>query len=184
MTLLLLLPSLLGKLFKFAVAHWRIAVALLAAVVLLGTGYHFGSSRVQAKWDAAKVATAKAVAKVNTAQVAQTAIVQTKVVTKLQVIHDKGATITKEVIRYVPLSTPDLPYGFRLLHDAAAAGVPLPATPSGVDGPAVPAATVAETVSDNYAGCRADAAIIRGWQRWAQRELATTDGAASAVAVH
>lgn len=172
MTIVLLFVSLLGKLGKLIAAHLKAAAVVVAIGALLVVGYHFGEAHVQAKWDAANRATVAAVAKVETKQVAATATVQTQIVTRLQVIHDKGATITKQVVKYVPLSTPDLPYGFRLLHDAAAAGLPLPDAPSGVDGPAVPAATVAATVSDNYAGCRANAAVIDGWHIWADKQAA------------
>jgi hypothetical protein len=174
MIALTLLPALLGKCAKFIGAHLKLVAVILAALALAFIGYHFGARHVQNEWDAQKAATAKAVAAVAVKQDAVTATVQTKVVTRLQVIHDKGATITKEVVKYVPLSTPDLPYGFRLLHDAAAAGLPLPETPGSLDGPAVPAATVAATVSDNYAGCRADAAVIDGWQAWATKQAAAS----------
>jgi hypothetical protein len=154
--------------------HWRAALVALVAAALCALGWHLGAAHVSAQWSAEKVATAAAVAKVAAQQGAVTTQVETKVVTRLQVVHDQGKTITKQVIKYVPLSAPDLPYGFRLLHDAAAAGVPLPDTAGKLDGPAVPAATVAATVSDNYAGCRANAEVIRGWQEWADEQAAAS----------
>lgn len=79
-------------------------------------------------------------------------------------------TITKEVIReipvYIPASTPALPGGFRLLHDAAATGVPLP-SPASQPAPApVAAAAAAETVIDNYAACREQDAAYQRLQQW------------------
>lgn len=79
-------------------------------------------------------------------------------------------TVTKEVIReipvYIPASTPALPGGFRVLHDSAATGVPLP-DPTRQPPPApVAAAAAAETVIDNYAACREQDAAYQRLQQW------------------
>jgi hypothetical protein len=78
-------------------------------------------------------------------------------------------TITKEVIREVPsrvpAGTPDLPGGWRVLHDAAASGE-IPAAPGGADEAPVPAAAAAETVVDNYGACRDTADRLDKLQQW------------------
>lgn len=78
-------------------------------------------------------------------------------------------TVTKEVIREVPsrvpVGTPDLPGGWRVLHDAAATGA-IPPAPGGADASPVPAATAAETVVENYGVCRDTADRLDKLQQW------------------
>lgn len=64
-------------------------------------------------------------------------------------------TIIKEVDKYVPSTLPLLPPGFRVFHDAAAAGK-APVDTAGADAPPVAPSTVAATVAANYANCRYD----------------------------
>ena len=77
-------------------------------------------------------------------------------------------TITKEIIRevpsLVPAGTPDLPPGFRVLHDAAAQGVS-PAS-RGADGSPVPAQDAAEAVADNYGTALDNASRLQRLQQW------------------
>ena len=79
-------------------------------------------------------------------------------------------TVTKTIIEKVPVyvKTDDCPVsgGFRLLHDSAAANEPIPDATAIVDGAAVPAAVVAETVVSNYGTCNANAARLVGLQEW------------------
>lgn len=79
-------------------------------------------------------------------------------------------TITKTIVEkvpvYVPLDSCPLPAGFRLLHDSAAANEPIPDATAIVDGAAIPAAVVAETVVSNYGTCNANAARLAGLQEW------------------
>ncbi|WP_052382182.1 hypothetical protein [Paraburkholderia kururiensis] len=153
-------------------AHWRIALVALVAFVLFALGWHFGAARVTTQWQAEKVATAKAVQKVDAKQGAVTTQVQTKVVTQLKVIHDQGKTIYQKVPFYVPATTPDLPGSFRVLYDAAATGMPLPDAAGGTHAAPVPAQDVARTDTENLTGCRANAAVIKRWQEWAASEAA------------
>lgn len=80
-------------------------------------------------------------------------------------------TITREVPRYVREPAPQCADaglhsgGFRVLHDAAAAGV-VPDPARVVDAPAVGAATAAGTIVDNYAACLDWRAQVIGWQQW------------------
>lgn len=84
----------------------------------------------------------------------------TRYVDRVQEVRTVGATITKEVPRYVTVEADRacvVPVGFVQLHDAAAAGVPPAAT--GAGNPDAPAAgialsAVAETVAGNYTTCQ------------------------------
>lgn len=85
-----------------------------------------------------------------------------KVVEQIAVVTE---TITKEVPVYVPLDSPALPGGFRVLHDAAARGqVPDPAAIP--DAAAVPAQDAASTISKNYGQCREVSARLTLLQDW------------------
>lgn len=82
----------------------------------------------------------------------------------------KVRTITKTIIEkvnvYVPIDSCPMPYGFRVLHDSAAANVEVPSTTSIVDGSTVPAQDVAGTVIENYGTCHATATRLSGLQAW------------------
>lgn len=86
-------------------------------------------------------------------------------------VREKVRTITKELIREVPVRVPadacPLPGDWRVLHDAAASGeVPGPAAAGRADGAPVPAQEAAATVIDNYGTCRDTAERLRGLQRY------------------
>lgn len=101
-----------------------------------------------------------------------TQVVERRVVERVKDIQIVTETITKEVPVYVPLDSPALPGGFRVLHDAAARGeVPDPAALA--DATAVPPAAAAETIAINYGACQADQARLSELQGWlrAQMEL-------------
>jgi len=80
-------------------------------------------------------------------------------------------TVTKEIVRevpvYVPVGTCALPPGWRVLHDAAAAGeVPYP---SGIpDAAPVDPQAAASAVADNYGTCHQNAEQLRALQQWLQ----------------
>lgn len=79
--------------------------------------------------------------------------------------------ITREVPRYVREPAPACADaglhsgGFRVLHDAAAAGV-VPDPARVADAPAVEAGAAAGTIADNYAACLDWRAQVIGWQQW------------------
>lgn len=91
---------------------------------------------------------------------------ETKVVTKyvdrVQVVRERGATITKEVPVYVTAQADaacPVPVGFVRIHDAAAQGTDLAGSAGDPDAPAagVALSTVADTVAGNYTACHANA---------------------------
>lgn len=99
-----------------------------------------------------------------------TQVVEREVVRRVKDIQVVTETIIKEVPVYVPLDSPPLPGGFRLLHDAAASGeVPNPAALP--DAAPATAQDVAATVSANYGTCRLYAARVKGWEEWARQQL-------------
>jgi hypothetical protein len=150
---------------------------LIAALVIgscLAGGFVLGAAHVTKQWNADKLVAAAALAKAQAAQAAVTTQVVTQYVDRVQVVHDAGKTITQQVTKYVPLSAPALPYGFRLLHDAAANGVPLPDTAVSLDGPAVAAQDVASTVSDNYAECHVEFEKLKALQDWVTKQAAAS----------
>src|SRR5690606_35052076 len=125
-----------------------------------------GAQRVQAEWDAS-IARGKAeVARLKSEAGKITVRTETEYVEVEKIIRVKGDTIVKQVPVYVPLDLPDLPGGFRRLHDAAASQESLPDTPTDDDGAPVSPQAVAATVADNYATCHQNAARLTALQGW------------------
>lgn len=76
-----------------------------------------------------------------------------KYVDRVKVIKEAGRVIEKEIPVYIPVGTPDLPSGFRVLHDAAATGsTPAEVEKRTIDTP-VPVKDVASTINYNYEQC-------------------------------
>lgn len=156
------------------------AAALIAAFYFHGTARYAAGVRVtnqardeQAAIDAARID--KLARDLAAAQSAETTRIVTEYVDRVREVRVAGRTILKEVPVYVHANTPDLPAGFRIVHDAAATGVPpVPGTAPGADAGAdsatpaapVPAQVAAATVADNYATCRETAAQLAGLQQW------------------
>lgn len=85
-------------------------------------------------------------------------------------IQTRTKTIIEKVPTYVSANDPPLPGGFRLLHDAAAAGAELP-DPAGIpDAAPVSAQDAARVVAENYGICRADQERFRGLQEWVSEQ--------------
>lgn len=157
---------------------WAFVLVILAFWVYGEARHHAGviegEANTKARWDASNEQQDQADKDLAGKQAQVTETVRTEYVDRWHEIHTKGDTIIKEVVKYVPADTPDLPGGFRLLHDAAAAGeVPDPA--GAADAAPVPAQTVAETVAANYTGCLANAAAIESWQAWATAQANLTE---------
>jgi len=89
-----------------------------------------------------------------------------KTVKEIQVVTE---TITKEVPVYVPSDTPDLPGGWRLLHDAAARGQ-VPSAAGIADAAPASAQDAANTVVANYGACLETAERLRAFQQWAAQQ--------------
>lgn len=158
-----MLPSLLQ--------WWRpIAITLLVAAALTGI-YAKGRNDSTRAWETKEAARQLAEAKRRVAlqqQVDQLAVELEAARAARQVIT---RTITREVPRYVREPAPACADsglhagGWRVLHDAAAAGV-APDSARLADAAPVSAAATADTVTANYAGCHSAADQVEGWQRW------------------
>lgn len=98
--------------------------------------------------------------------------VVTKYVDRVQIVHERGATIIKEVPVYVT-ATADaactVPVGFVQLHDAAAAGIPPVGSAGDPDAPAtgVTLSAIAETNTANYSHYHAAAEQVTALQQLA-----------------
>lgn len=158
----------------------RLVLIVVATVGLLLYIWHLGSVHgqavVQSAWDKQTAAVVKAVDLTHVAQATVTSNVGNETKRSQDIIYLTGKTITKRIPQYVPTTLPLLPAGFRLVHDAAATGVLIPESASGAVGEPVSPQDVASTVSDNYAGCRANADLLDKWAEWAAKEAAVTNG--------
>lgn len=150
------------------------AAIIIGLVIALLVALLFGQSARHSAKDSAQQAKA-AKAKVEQLQKAlKTEAGKEKIVIRyvdrVQIVRTVGATIVKEIPRYVTVQADRacvVPLGFVQLHDAAAAGVP-PAAPGPGDpdapAPGIALSTVAETVADNYTDCHATAAQLTALQ--------------------
>jgi hypothetical protein len=147
-------------------------LGLGAAALLVGAawgldhhGYQRGAAEVHVAWALEHEAMQKAldVEKTRQAQVVEKVVVEYR--DRVKVEKEKADAITQ----YVPIMVDrdcTLSGGFRVLHDAAAAGA-LPEDPAGAARAAAPveAPAVAATVAENYAACRADQARLTALQQ-------------------
>lgn len=158
--------------------RWLALLALAGA--LLAFGWVKGAGHVQARWDTATTKDSLHVAVVKQKQTEATVRVVTKYVDRVRTVHVAGETIIKEVPVYVPSDTPDLPGGFRVLHDAAALGQPR--APARVaDAPSVSAQDVAATIAANYLTCRETAEQLTALQEWVVRQQQIAANAAAHI---
>lgn len=159
--------------------------ALALAALVLATAGLFSCqqsrvSRATIALDKANAALAEAVADnaalASSLKLAEgTTRVVTEYVDRVQLVHERGDTIVKEVPIYVTANADAacvVPAGFVQLHDTAASGSPTAGPAGNPDAPAAatPLSAVAETVASNYATCHATAEQVVALQELA-REL-------------
>jgi hypothetical protein len=149
---------------------YRLLALAALAVALVGYGWLKGAQHGERKLDAAEAKALKEGVRIVTLRGAVTTRIETKYLPQLARTEVITETIVKEVPVYVPRTDPDLSGGFRVLHDAAAAGrVP---DPAGIaDAAPVPAQDVASTVAANYGQCRQDQLKLQGLQEWVTEQL-------------
>lgn len=152
---------------------WLASAGLLVLFLLIALAFKsYGDRRaveVQGRWDAATKAQSEADRAAQDEQAEATLITVTEYVDRVQTIRVKGDTIVQKVPVYIPSDSPLLPGGWRLLHDAAAAGE-LPPPPGSVAAEAVDPRAAAETVFANYAACHVDHAGYQSLWEWADRQ--------------
>lgn len=152
--------------FLFAWKRWIVYVllAVSVAVVLIGTGYHYGIKKL---W-AYQAEQARAAVPVIVKQGATTERIVTRWRERDAKVVTVTKTIEKEIVRYVPpAADPVLPVGWGLLHDAAATGA-IPTPPAGVDvaAPGVAASVAIKGVIGNYGSCHRTAVQLIELQEW------------------
>lgn len=157
--------------------------ALALAALVLATAGLFSCQQARisganAALDKANAALAKAIAGnaalASSLKLAEgTTRVVTEYVDRVQVVHERGATIVKEVPIYVTANADAacaVPAGFVQLHDTAASGNGTAGPAGDPDAPAagVTLSAVAETVASNYATCHATAEQVVALQELAR----------------
>lgn len=108
----------------------------------------------------------------------------THYVDRVQIVHERGATLTRRIPVYVTAQADArcvVPRGFVRLHDAAAAGIDLPASTGTADAVAsgLALSAVAGTVVDNYTTCHATATQLTSLQEWVRAHSAAPTPAAT-----
>lgn len=151
-------------------APYRILALLALCLALVGYGWLKGAEHGEAKLAAAEARALQEGVRIVTLRGAVTTKIETKYLPQIARAQVVTETIVKEIPVYVPLTDPDLSAGFRVLHDAAAAGrIPDPAAIP--DAAPVPAAVAASTVASNYGACTANAIRLQGLQEWVAEQL-------------
>lgn len=151
--------------------HWR-PLALIAVMLgLVATGYAWKAHNAAQAAELAKAKAQVAALTIAVKQAEATERVVTKYVDRVKVVAGRTQVIIKEVPIYVPATTPDLPAGFRILHDSAAQGV-IPDPARIADAAPVPAQDAAETIVSNYGTCHETAEQVIALQDWIRAQQA------------
>ena len=153
----------------------KYAAVVALCVVIWGHGYIRGVGRVEQRLEtqhAAEVA-------VLLGRVQAAATIADRVVyqymDRYHIVRERGATITREVTKYVTEKSDaacPIPLGFVRLHDAAAGSRELlPAPAIGADDPAtgVTLSRIATTIGENYTTCNGTREQLIALQAWARQ---------------
>lgn len=162
----------------------RLIAYIVVVAALIGGLWWFGHSRfsageakTQAAWDKSLEAGRAEVDRLKTAAAKVTTITETVYVDRIKTIREKGDAIVREVPVFVPAGACELPGGFRLLHDAAASGSPLPDASAIADAAPVDAQAVATSVAGNYGTCHETEQRLMSLQDWVSgQQAANPDG--------
>ena len=149
---------------------YRLLALVALAITLIGFGWINGAEHVQARWDASVQQQTLQATAVRERQAQATVKVVTEYVDRVHVVREKGDTIIKEVLVYVPVEADaacTINRGFVRLHDAAAAGeLPDPAGDADAAAAGIALSAVAGTVAANYQTCHENAEQLRALQTW------------------
>ncbi len=151
-----------------------IVIALLGVLAFFGWRIHAygearyaaGQANVQAKWDKDNARQQKELERLRTAAAKVTVRTEIQYIDRVKVIKEKGDAIVREIPVFVPAGSGQLGGGFRLLHDAAANGGPVPDAAGIAHAAPVPAQDVAATVLVNYPSAHKTAARLTALQDW------------------
>lgn len=152
---------------------------VLALVVLaaFAAGALWNGDRVHTQWREAEAKAALEATRIITRQGEVTVRVVERWRTRQAEAQTVIQTIEKEIVRHVPNDAdPVLPLGWRLLHDAAAAGA-VPQTAAGTDVAArdIKASAAARAVVGNYGTCHENALQLEALQAWVRHMYETTN---------
>lgn len=169
-----------------------VLIALLAALAFVGLRIHAygearyaaGQAEVQARWDKSVERGRKEVERLRTAAAKVTVRTEIQYIDRVKVVKEKGDAIVREIPVFVPAGSGGLGGGFRLLHDAAAEGGPVPDAAGIADAAPVPAQDVAATVLVNYAGAHETAERLIALQDWVYEQCRLNPPPEGCVAPH
>jgi hypothetical protein len=140
-------------------------VASLALFALDHAAYNRGASAVQVKWDVERVQMQAALEreKQRQAQVVEKTVTEYR--DRIKVVKEKGDAIVQQV-PFIVRGECELPGGWRVLHDAAAAGdFPEDSERAIAAAKSVDAVTAARTVASNYAIARENSEKLAALQQ-------------------
>lgn len=166
----------MGPILSMALPGWAKYAAVVAlCVAIWGHGYIHGAGRVEQRLEAQHAAEMAALlGRVQAAaKIADRVVYQ--YIDRYHVVRERGATITREVTKYVTAKSDagcPIPTGFVRLHDAAAGNRELlPDTTIGADDPAagVTLSRIAVTVGGNYTTCNGIREQLIALQEWASQ---------------
>ncbi len=157
---------------------YRLLAVTTLGIAAFGLGWTKGSQHVQTQWDTTAQQQALHAAAERERQANTTVKVVTKYIDRIRIVREKGDTIIKEVLVYVPVEADaacTINRGFVRLHDAAAAGdLPEPARDADAAAAGIALSAVAGTVAANYQTCHENAEQLRALQAWVGEMAATT----------
>lgn len=144
---------------------WLLAGVLLSFWLYGKWQFEQGQQDVQDRWNISIEEGKKLLKELEGKTGKVNTVIETKYVDRIKVVHEKAKTIIKEIPVYIPVDSPDLPSGFRVLHDAAAASE-VPDRSRITTAATVPVATATETIVTNYETCHQWREQVLGWQEW------------------
>lgn len=168
------MPTLTVKAYEYLAG---LVALLLICVGLWGWGDYHGTHKVQAAWDAQKLADKVQGLTTKQLTVEVDAIQAKQLITVTNLLLTQGATITKEIPIYVTPAADarcTVPVGFARVFNAAAGGEALDANPEpGVYDRPLDASLsdVAGVASYDLNACRIDQERLRGLQSWVTEQL-------------
>lgn len=160
-------PYLIGA---YALTGLLVLVAIAAPIKRYGDGRHAdGKAEVQAKWDKSIERGRIRVEELKAAAGRVTVKTETVYVDRIKTIREKGDVIERRIPYYVSADAGDLPGGWRLLHDDAAAGT-VSDTADLAHAAPVTAQAAAGAVIDNYGTCHETSQRLTSLQDWVRAQ--------------
>lgn len=160
---------------------WLLLGFIVGGGVFSQYRYIAGKQAVQAEWDAAVERGHAEIARLKAEAGKITVRVETRIVEREKIIREKADVIYRDRKIFVPADSGELPGGFRVFHDAAAANA-IPDSAAIADAPPVAVTAVADTIAINYERCNLAYERVAGWEAWAFEQclLAPTEGSVRA----